>query len=260
MTSQQVPGCIYGVFSQTDRELSTKGYFAKYGYKVVYQRDALQMSYQIPESSLTEPGEDNPTNTIQVRELTRFNLRRMFQAKDFCRELFPQGRIFNWYVGYRLMEENIRHWVTPWGGVFASFQNSPASTSSSFSVDHSAQANSSKTKIGISTPSEISRDRDSPGHRLDSSFPYNVAMVTFYNCHPTAYGAFYSLDAYAMPGVSRDHFQAHLRQNLNTLQRRFPGQRAALALTFDAPLSRECVISGLADHGISEMLPHQQKL
>ncbi|RUS73623.1 hypothetical protein EGW08_018612 [Elysia chlorotica] len=246
-SSEQQPSHMYDTLSSTDRHVENCSHLRAVGYRPVYTREGLQMVYQIPTSPPERAGEDNSGRQIQVRELTRSDLQRMFQANSFCRELFPQGRLFNWYVGYRLMEENIRHLVRPWGGVFASFQDSRTSTFSS-----------SGTTIGISTSSSVTCERD-PGNSLDFYFPYNVAMVTFYNCHRSTYGAFYSLDTYAMPGLSRDHFQAHLRHNLKTLRRRFPGQRAALALTFDTTVSKECVTSCLSELGISELLPHQEK-
>ncbi|RUS71218.1 hypothetical protein EGW08_021017 [Elysia chlorotica] len=256
-SSQLVPLHAYKALAITDRDYTTCAFYFKYGYRPTLWRQGLQMAYQIPNSQPTGIGEDNPTNPIKVKELTRFDLHRIFQAHGLCRQLYPQGRLFNNYVGYRLMEENIRHLVTPWGGAFASFQE-PRSFPLASCEDFSDHANPTKNTIGTFTSSSISCHKNH-SNCLDHDFPNNVAMVTFYNCYSTTYGAFYSLDAYAMPGLSRDHFQAHLRHNLKTLRRRFPGQRAALALTFDTTTSRECVISCLSEQGISELLPCQEK-
>ena len=216
------------------------------------------MSYQTPKTSPTGTGEDSPINGLELRELGRSDLRRIFQDHNLCRVLFPQGRLYNWYVGYRLMEENIRHLMTPWSGAFASFEDRRASILSS-SGNHPSQRDFPKSDIilssgGTSPSSGISHQTDQ-ANRLDSS----VSMVTFYNCYPTRYGGFYSLDAYATQGVSKSHFQAHLRKNLDNIKSRFPGQKVALAVTFDTAVSKECVTSCLFEQGISEMLPHQEK-
>ena len=217
------------------------------------------MSYQTPKTSPIGTGEDSPINGLELRELGRSDLRRIFQDHNLCRVLFPQGRLYNWYVGYRrLMEENIRHLMTPWSCAFASFEDRRASILSS-SGDHPSQRDFPKSDIilssgGTSPSSGISHQTDQ-ANRLDSS----VSMVTFYNCYPTRYGGFYSLDAYATQGVSKSHFQAHLRKNLDNIKSRFPGQKVALAVTFDTAVSKECVTSCLFEQGISEMLPHQEK-
>ncbi|RUS69016.1 hypothetical protein EGW08_023224 [Elysia chlorotica] len=252
-SSDHMPFRLHDSLSVTDERDKNNESVRAYGYRPVLKREGLQMSYQIPKSAPIESVKNNPKAPIDVRALTHFDLYRMFHADSFCRELFPEGRLFSWYVGYRLMPENIRHLVSPWGGAFASFQESCPSTVPSCGT-HTSQTDSPKTNIGGGFPSNKHQD-----NILGTNFPDNVAMVTFYNSHATKYGAFHSLDIYAVPGVSRDHVQAHLRQNLETLQRRFAGQRAALALTFDTNTSMECVTSCLSEQGISELLPHQDK-
>ena len=200
------------------------------------------MSYQTPKTSPTETGEDNPINGLELRELGHSDLRRIVQDHNLCRVLFPEGRLYNWYVGYRLMEENIRHLMTPWSGAFASFQDTRASILSS-SGDYPGQRDFPKSDIilssgGASPSSGISHQTDQT-NRLDSS----VSMVTFYNCYPTRYGGFYSLDAYATQGVSKIHFQAHLRKNLDNIKSRFPSQKVALAVTFDTAVTKQCFLS-----------------
>ncbi|GFR64213.1 hypothetical protein ElyMa_005500300 [Elysia marginata] len=275
--SKHLPLHVHDILSLTDRADSVCGHFLAVGYRAVYRREGMQMFYETALARRSESaGAVTLNNQIEARELTRYDLHQIFQAPTLCRELFPQGRLFNWYIGYRFLGENVQHLVTPWTGAFVSLGGEPSTSKLPFS-----EINQNKTPKAVPNmplpPPATSADMAEPlnessrtssacnlveydeDDHWENGFPHRIAMVTFYACHETLYGVFYSLDAYAKRGVSPDHFRAHLRQNLEVLQSRFPGKKVALAVTFDPTISRDCVTSCLAEQGIVDLMPNQEK-
>ena len=200
--------------------------------------------------ALTETKGDNQRDQIdiEIRELTRSDLSRLIKAQDVCRELIPHDRIINWHTGYRLMEENVRHLVTDIGGAFASFQDLRGSPPIKFHKYLTPRAHDSSGSC-----TSIVKDET----HLDADTISRVAMLSFYTCYSTRYGALCCLDLYSRDWLSRDHFRAHLQQSLEILQRRFPDKKSVLALTFDPSVSRDFVTSCLAEHGIVKPVSHQ---
>ena len=176
-------------------------------------------------------------------ELSADDLRLLFQSEKIKGELFPQGRLLNFYLSYRPLEANICHLICDMGGAFISYEGDDE--------DHT-----------INVWQSIS-----PGSRKSDNFPLHqlhperVAMVTFYYCYPTASKPCYFLDAYAKQGLTSpgDHFRAHLHRNLQTLKHFFPGQDATLPLTFAPTILEVEVMSSLREVGIQDEKPDVAK-
>ena len=199
---------------------------------------------------------DNPD--INIRKLTRSDLSRLFQAHDVCNELIPHDRLIKWYVGYRLVEDNLRHMVTDIGGAFASFSSQAGSRLTALQREDNTAGTESDRHEETSGSAPFT-DADEVGSHLDEDAISRLVMLTFNTVYPTRYGAFCCLDLYARQGVSRDHLKAHLQRNLEILRQRFPDKKAVLALTFDPSISSDFVTSCLAEHGIVDSASHRDE-
>ena len=216
----------------------------------------------------SKPGSSD-RNMIQTRNITANELKLLFRSDKTKEKLFPHGRLLNFYLNYRPLEENVRHLICDRGGAFVSLDLDTS--------DSDAASENSLESDALS----ISGYKQSPPYRLkDSQSPLpgflrgygsleplnaesvdKVAMVTFYYCYPTAAKPCFFLDAYARPGLGSvgDHFRAHLRQNLHTLQSFFPGQDAFLPVTFDPSIPKAEVMSSLHHAGIVDEKPEAEK-
>ena len=55
-------------------------------------------------------------------ELSADDLRLLFQSEKIKGELFPQGRLLNFYLSYLPLEANIRHLICDMGRAFISYE------------------------------------------------------------------------------------------------------------------------------------------
>ncbi|GFN88197.1 hypothetical protein PoB_001470300 [Plakobranchus ocellatus] len=79
------------------------------------------------ESSATETAQ-----VVDVKQLTHQDLRLLFQSEQRSPRVFPRRRLFNFFLGYRLMDANIQNILCDGGGGFYSL-----GTRSDISTEHS---------------------------------------------------------------------------------------------------------------------------
>ena len=225
----------------------------------------LRMSEVQPLEKLTHP-------TLDVHEMGPQHLSALFQAESSEPGLFPQGRLFNFYLGYRLKSENIPQLLSTRGGAFYSFD---ASLNNKDQLKQDADQgslpslarqlkNTDLDSHGESdnVSSNICRNREmgDSNSGLTPTDVRRVAMVTFYYWFPTLSGYLYFLDIYVRPELlkSYDHLQQHLQRNLEVARKQCPEKAGILTLTFDSHVSKDMVNTCLAEFGIRDPLPDQE--
>ncbi|GFO45646.1 histidine n-acetyltransferase-like [Plakobranchus ocellatus] len=229
-TLQHRPRAMYDTFANTEREEHLGGKFLEMGFKEVYRKGMFHMIFKF--SNLPPLGLNGGDNKQMknATELTRDDVKLIFRTEDVSRQLFPSQRLLNCYMCYRLVDDNIPYMFCERGGAVCTLQDFQYSSSSSSS------------------------------QKLDNDSVRHIAMVTFYYCYPTPTGFLYYLDAYAVKGVSRDHFHAHLKKNLEILQHYFPKQDGVVTVAYDGNVPMEHVASCLEDAGMTEHMKDQERV
>ena len=204
--------------------------------------------------------------------MSREDLGVLFQAESAKPRLFPQGRLFNFYLGYRLLDENIPAIFCERGGAFFSMEtNIDALGDIEKEPDENLNPNRNLQFQNGSHLSENFSNRSSESNvntrykifdgGISTTDVHRVAMVTFFYCFPTSSGYLHFLDLYASPEaqVSRDHIHGHLQRHLLTARRHFPNSDGILTLTYDLHVPDELISSSLDQFGIHEILPGQER-
>lgn len=231
----------------------------------------------IKESSLVAPPTklqvDNdsqpsaPPTKLEVYEMNPEALSILFKAETSKARLFPQKRLFNFFLGYRLQDENIPLLLEKRGGAFYSMDTKinvlPKDKDMNDNVELTLN-NSGNSKNYNNHFSETNNTnaviRDNPKEELTLRDAQHVAMVTFYYFFPTRTGFLYFIDVYAAPQLSNssDHLVSHLQRHLRVATRHFHNTDGILTLAFDLHLSRDTIASTLDRYGISDDLPGQE--
>ncbi|GFN73884.1 histidine n-acetyltransferase-like [Plakobranchus ocellatus] len=252
--SEDCPKIEQSAVCKCDKDDYMIGMYADQGYYETYRREGIQMIFKPATYQAINRWDEQP---IEAREITADELSLLFRTADVKKKLFPSDRLLNFYLPYHLIEENVRHLICERGGVFVSFEDAYSSPESSLYLKSHKPHKEVLKKSDIPMPP--SRDaQTNVGDCLDAVSVDNVTMASFYYCYPTLKRPCYFLDVYARPGTSRDHFRAHLHQNLSVLRHYFPDQEAILALTFESIPSDNVMLS-LHEAGIVDVKPEPEK-
>ncbi|KAK3745622.1 hypothetical protein RRG08_066421 [Elysia crispata] len=243
-TLEHRPRAMYDVFANTEKEEHLADKFLDMGFKEICRKDMYHMLLKF--SCLRNAPATGPNKRVPLREVTREDLKLLFNTEDTARQLFPSGRLLNTYMPYRLLETNIQYMLCERGGAFVSLE------------DPDVAGKESNGQISTNGR-DLNPSSNTPGQSLDAVSVKHVAMISFYYCYPTPAGFLYYLDPYARKGLSSAHFRAHLQKNLETLQRYFPDQDGKLTVTHDLNISADDIISCLRDHGIVDQMTDQEK-
>ncbi|GFO40721.1 hypothetical protein PoB_006722600 [Plakobranchus ocellatus] len=191
---------------------------------------------------------------IDIRQLSCHDLKLIFRTVNITRELFPDGRVYNFNIPYRVMEANIRHFFGDRFGVLASFTQPDGSNSKTVSKKNFAQFYWSARKGKYSIP-------DGFGDQLDLESLQRIEILTLYTCYASRSKGFVAfLDLHARQReISSEHIRAHLLRGFKMIHSFFPFQDGALTVTFDIPLNRNLVLSCLKQVGVEEIMPNQEK-
>ncbi|GFR75105.1 hypothetical protein ElyMa_005769600 [Elysia marginata] len=241
------------------------GRFSAQGYTQSYRRPGTQMIVRDSKvKRVPVPGE-----ALEVRQLSGDELRILFRSEQIESRVFPDGRLLNFYLSYRPLEENVQHLICERGGAFVSFERQVKNERIETTCDVTVQAPVSRsghehhrqTVSGISSPPHPDVSSTVSQQKLHPATIQDVAMVTFYYYYPTAAKPCYFLDAYARLDLQSpvNHFRAHLHHHLNTLQRVFPNQDAILPLTFESTMTRSEIMCSLHEVGIVEEQPNVEQ-
>ncbi|GFN73878.1 histidine n-acetyltransferase-like [Plakobranchus ocellatus] len=252
--SEDCPKIEQSALCKCDKDDHMIGMYAEQGYYETYRREGIQMIFKPATYQTITRWDEQP---IEAREITADDLSLLFRKTDVKKMLFPSDRLLNFYLPYHLVEENVHYLVCERGGVFVSFEDANCSPESSLCLKSHSPHEEVLTKSD--TPMPPSRDiQTNAGNCLDAVSVHNVTMASFYYCYPTLKRPCYFLDVYARPGASRDHFRAHLHQNLSILRHYFPDQEVILALTFES-IPSDDVMSCLQEAGIVDVKPDPEK-
>ncbi|GFS22120.1 hypothetical protein ElyMa_006942600 [Elysia marginata] len=210
-----------------------------------------------------EMGQHTIHSNIEVHELGQTDLSVLFEAEKSKARIFPEGRLFNFYLGYRLQDENIPAILCERGGGFYSMETGLENVHKDRNGNRNDipvsqdSATVPKKTFNQSAESDPSKVFDTSKRGLKLNEAHRVAMATFYFCFPTRTGYVYAVDVYASPQqpASRDHLTRHLRHHIATARRHFPDKDGILTLGFDLHISRDIVESSLNEMGICSDFP-----
>ena len=191
--------------------------------------------------------------------MSRQNLSALFEAETSKPRIFPQGRLFNFYLSYRLCGANIPLLLCERGGAFFS-TDEDAKAASNLQTEPAQNSNPPIKLQPRSDASSADEVDEVSGVRLSADNAHRVAMVTFYYYFPTRTGFMYFLDLYATPEAlaSRDYIHSHLQRHLLTARRHFPNSRGILTLAHDLHIPRDLISSTLGQFDIHDKLPGQE--
>ncbi|CAL1545725.1 unnamed protein product [Lymnaea stagnalis] len=193
--------------------------FQETGFLEVIKKPVRSLSYSVKDLV----GLDTPKDLTHVIQLTHDDMRDIFSMDDVVEKLFPEKRILNFFIGYRCVEDNIRHFIEDRKEVFAT-------------TSHAQQ---------LGDPPQRGRTRDALKE---------IDMVSFSVRFPGTRGLMYVIDIYAKDGSGHaaldDHVTRHLRSMKSATQ-----DGGVLFITFGNNVPEAEVLSCLKRHGISELYP-----
>ncbi|RUS69345.1 hypothetical protein EGW08_022891 [Elysia chlorotica] len=256
-TAHERSQVMYEAVARTDKVDHLIDRFLSKGYRPVYRKGI--MNKLLKPSNYGRQG-NNTHLTLDLKEMSRQDLSLMFHAENDEPRLFPQKRLFNFYLGYRLMDENIPSILCKGGGAFYS------ATKNDVRTDGCEPYHKPNGNVQSQNGSSHIRTIDNRSSSADSNMKAKIndvkriAMVTFYRFLPTRTGYLYFLDVYATPEAvtSRDYLQSHLQRHLFTARRHFPKTNGILCVAHDLHIPKDLISSSLAQLGICEDLEGQE--
>ncbi|CAG5116435.1 unnamed protein product [Candidula unifasciata] len=223
---QFLPHLEYEVFGATNKVDGSAGGFQKKGFTEIVRKRILNLL--VPTDNLK--GLDaNPDEAARLTLMTYDDVKLLFANKDVVNRMVPNGVLYNWFLGYKIFEENIEHFVNDNAFVFAS-------TSSA-------------------TPAKESVDR--PNHNFTADSIKLIDILSFARKHEGGGGLTYWIDLYTAEGYDDTLIKTHLLKHLEDYKRS-TNKDGILIITLNPGLGEELVLACLKDYGIVDFVPNTE--
>lgn len=271
----------YEQLVNTERQDRLIDHFQGQGYRPIYRKGRLFKS--LDPSKFWSAQSDQPSTRssldLNLHEMNPQDLSVLFQAETAEPRVFPHGRLCNFSLGLRLVDENIPVILNRRGGAFYTMDTTYPSSENDGGRD-TTNGDCPKSQNGSrflrnsgheifhnnvrNVCSDISGSDakkvygETYGCPLTPKDARRVAMVTFHISMPTLSGYLYCLDLYAAPNLPDfgDHLVKHLQRHLVMSRALFPSQIGILTLAFDLHLHKDTIVSCLDALGVDESLPN----
>ncbi|BFZ20330.1 hypothetical protein BsWGS_23368 [Bradybaena similaris] len=225
------PQVEYEVFgTTTDRADRAAKEFEEKGFVQLVQKRILNMYVRLDDFKGLDV---NPKDSSRVTKMTYDDVKLLFSNADAVKRLFPNKVLFNWFLGYKPLESNIRYIVAEDAFVFAS--------TSSLTPLPTAPIDSAAGKSHNFTVDEIN----------------DINLLSFAHKHFGRNAMTYSVDLYTTDGYDSSLIKTHLAKHLQDF-RQSTNKDGIVFVTFTSSVSEELVVAYLKDLGVVDFIPNME--
>lgn len=174
-------------------------------------------------------GIDTVENLSLVRKMSYDDVKTLFANKDVANKLIPKGILFNFFLGYRLLDANIKYVVNDKEFVLASL---PTASSSLLEFDGSQV------------------------HKLRNFSDEAVSRIDIMSCahkNQAELGLCYEIDIYTADGFDKVMLKAHLIKHFQDFKESTKGD-GIIVISFNSNVCEEMLISILKEIGIVDFV------
>uniref|UniRef100_A0A0B7A0F0 N-acetyltransferase domain-containing protein n=2 Tax=Arion vulgaris TaxID=1028688 RepID=A0A0B7A0F0_9EUPU len=215
------PGVGYEVFGTTNRADRAAKEFKDKGFVELIRKRILNMTVRLNELQ----GLDNQVPT--VTKMTYDDIRLLFANDEAVNRLIPQRVLFNWFLGYRIVESNIKY------------------------------IHDDNAFVLASTSSTSSQPVPVEDRHLHNFTPEAINQIDILSCahkHVGVLGLSYQIDIYTADGFDKSMIKAHLIKHYNDFSNSTKEDGVTM-VSFNSNVNEELVIASLKELGIVDFIP-----
>jgi GNAT superfamily N-acetyltransferase len=224
---QNYPEVKFETFSTINKADRAAKEFQAKGFEEILRKRILNMTVRVNDLK----GLDNPEVVQQVTRLTQDDVRLLFRNNELVDRLVPKSIFFNWYIGYRRCESNIKY-----------------------------ISNDREFLLASTSASLPSSQNGVKGQQQNNFTPETLTKIDILSCahkHIGGAGLCYAIDFYTADGYDESLIKAHLTEHFSNF-RKSTNNDGVTMISFNSNVKEDIVLSYLKDLGIVGFAPEME--